>query len=80
MSAWGSSLSKQFGDSPLRFLADPAGKFTREIGMEFASAEMLGTNRSKRYAMLIKGGKVEKIEVEPDNVGATVSVAEKILG
>ncbi|EPE26237.1 Thioredoxin-like protein [Glarea lozoyensis ATCC 20868] len=80
MSAWGSSLTKQFGDSPIRFLADPAGKFTREIGLEFESAAMLGTNRSKRYAIVVKGGKVEKVEVEPDNVGAVVSVAEKILG
>jgi peroxiredoxin len=29
---------------------------------------------------VVKGGKVEKVEVEPDNVGAEVSVAEKILG
>jgi 2-Cys peroxiredoxin 5 len=80
MSAWGSSLTKQFGDSPIRWLADPAGKFTRALGLEFESAAMLGTNRSKRYAIVVKGGKVEKIEVEPDNVGAEVSVAEKILG
>jgi 2-Cys peroxiredoxin 5 len=80
MSAWGSSLTKQFGDNPIRWLADPAGKFTRALGLEFESAAMLGTNRSKRYAIVVKGGKVEKVEVEPDNVGAEVSVAEKILG
>jgi 2-Cys peroxiredoxin 5 len=80
MNAWGKSLSSQFGDSPIRYLADPACKFTRALDLEFEAAPLLGTNRSKRYAMVVKNGKVERIEVEPDNVGANVSTADKILG
>jgi 2-Cys peroxiredoxin 5 len=79
MNAWGKSLDKD-GSSGIRFLSDADGKFTRALDLEFPAAPLLGTNRSKRYAMVVKDGKVESINVEPDNVGASVSVAEKILG
>ncbi|KAI9049238.1 hypothetical protein LZ554_007085 [Drepanopeziza brunnea f. sp. 'monogermtubi'] len=79
MSAWGKSLDKD-GSSGIRFLGDPSGEFTRALDVEFAAAPLLGTNRSKRYAMVVEGGKVKSISVEPDNTGATVSTAEKILG
>lgn len=80
MKAWGKSLSSQFAASEIRFLADPAGKFTRALDLEFGAAPMLGTNRSKRYAAVVKDGKFTRVEVEPDNVGMTVSGAENILG
>ena len=32
---------------------------------------MLGTNRSKRYAVVVKNGKVESVHVEPDNIGTS---------
>ncbi|KAK0099747.1 hypothetical protein ONS95_013360 [Cadophora gregata] len=79
MNAWGKSLDKD-GSSGIRFLGDPAGKFTRDLDLEFEAAPFLGTNRSKRYAIVVEGGKVKSIDVEPDNVGAEVSTAEKILG
>lgn len=79
MNAWGKSLDKD-GSSGIRFLSDADGSFTRALGLEFPAAPMLGTNRSKRYAMVVKDGKVSKIEIEPDNIGTSVSVAEKILG
>ncbi|CAG8956805.1 hypothetical protein HYFRA_00011194 [Hymenoscyphus fraxineus] len=80
MNAWSKSLSTQFGESSIRFLADPAGAFTRALDLEFPAAAMLGTNRSKRYAMVVKDGKVEKIEVEAVPSDAKVSTAEAILG
>ncbi|CAL3965619.1 hypothetical protein PZA11_002525 [Diplocarpon coronariae] len=79
MKAWGKSLDKD-GSSGIRFLGDPAGKFTRALDLEFEAAGFLGTNRSKRYAIVVEGGKVKSVNVEPDNVGAEVSTAEKILG
>ncbi|EKD17923.1 AhpC/TSA family protein [Drepanopeziza brunnea f. sp. 'multigermtubi' MB_m1] len=79
MAAWGKSLDKD-ASSGIRFLGDPSGEFTRALDVEFAAAPLLGTNRSKRYAMVVEGGKVKSISVEPDNTGATVSTAEKILG
>lgn len=78
MKAWGKSLDAD-ASSGIRFLGDPAGKFTRALDLEFESAGMLGTNRSKRYAAVVENGKITKINVEPDNVGAEVSTAEKIF-
>jgi 2-Cys peroxiredoxin 5 len=79
MNAWGKSLDKD-GSSGIRFLSDADGKFTRALDLEFPAAPFLGTNRSKRYAMVVEDGKVKSISVEPDNIGTEVSTAEKILG
>ena len=79
MNAWGKSLDKD-GSSGIRFLGDPAGKFTRALDLEFEAAAFLGTNRSKRYAIVVEDGKVKSINVEPDNIGTEVSTAEKALG
>lgn len=68
MNAWGKSLDAD-KSSGIRFLADPAGKFTRALGLEFDAAPMLGTNRCKRSAIVVKGGKIESVNVEPDNIG-----------
>lgn len=79
MKAWGKSLDKD-GTSGIRFLGDASGEFTRALDVEFSSAPVLGTNRSKRYAIVVEDGKVKSVSVEPDNTGADVSVAAKILG
>jgi 2-Cys peroxiredoxin 5 len=67
--AWGKSLDAE-KSSGIRFLADASGAFTRALDVEFPSAPFLGTNRSKRYALVIEGGKVKSVNVEPDNIGA----------
>lgn len=67
--AWGKSLDAD-KSSGIRFLADSSGAFTRALDVEFPSAPVLGTNRSKRYALVIEGGKVKSVNIEPDNVGA----------
>ena len=79
MNAWGKSLDAD-KSSGIRFLGDADGSFTRAWDLEFPAAPILGTNRSKRYAIETKDGKVEKVSIEPDNIGADVSTAEKILG
>jgi peroxiredoxin 5 len=79
MSAWGKSLDAD-KSSGIRFLGDPAGEFTRAFDLEFPAAPMLGTNRSKRCAILVENGKVKSVHIEPDNVGENVSTADKILG
>ncbi len=70
MKAWGKSLDES-KKSGIRFLADPAGEFTRAWDVEFDAAKILGNNRSKRYAILTEDGKVTKVSVEPDNTGIT---------
>lgn len=79
MNAWGKSLDKD-SSSGIRFLGDQSGDFTRALDMEFPSAGFLGNNRSKRYAIVVEGGKVKSVNVEPDAVGHTVSAADKVLG
>ena len=68
MNAWGKSLDAD-KSSGIRFLGDPSGNFTRAMDCEFDSAAMLGNNRSKRYAVVVKDGKVTEVHIEPDNIG-----------
>ena len=68
MNAWGKTLDADKA-SGIRFIADPAGEFTRALDLEFPAAPLLGNNRSKRYAIVVENGKVAKVNVEPDNIG-----------
>ncbi|KAL9625113.1 MAG: hypothetical protein Q9160_000842 [Pyrenula sp. 1 TL-2023] len=68
MKAWGTSLDPQ-GSTNVRFLGDPSAKFTEALDLAFDGAAIFGGNRSKRYALLIEGGKVQQAFVEPDNTG-----------
>jgi 2-Cys peroxiredoxin 5 len=49
------------------------------MDMSFDGAAIFGGDRSKRYAVVVKDGKVAKVNVEPDNTGTTVSLADKVL-
>ena len=79
MNAWGKALDKD-SSSGVRFLGDPSGAFTRALDVEFEAAPLLGTNRSKRYAIVVENGKVKSVDIEPDNIGVSVSAADKVLG
>lgn len=79
MNAWAKSLDSD-SSSGVRFLGDPSGAFTRALDVEFEAAPLLGTNRSKRYAIVVENGKVKSVNIEPDNIGVSVSAAEKVLG
>ena len=68
MKAWAKTLDES-KSSGIRFLGDPAGEFTRAMDMEFDSAALLGTKRSKRYAVITEDGKVKSVHTEPDNTG-----------
>jgi peroxiredoxin 5 len=68
MKAWGESLDSG-KSSNIRFLGDPSGAFTRAFDTEFDSAKVFGQNRSKRYAVTVKDGKIEGVFIEPDNTG-----------
>jgi 2-Cys peroxiredoxin 5 len=69
MNAWGKSLDAD-KKSGIRFLGDASGHFTQAWDLEFPAAAMLGTDRSKRYAITTLDGKVKTIAIEPDNTGA----------
>lgn len=55
----------------IRFLADPAAKFSQALDVAFDASAVLGNVRSKRYAITVEDGKVKEVNVEPDNIGHT---------
>ena len=59
-------------------LADTNGEFTKSIGME-QDLPVLGGFRSKRYSMVVDGGKVVQLNVEPDGKGLSCSLAENTM-
>lgn len=63
--------------SYVRFLADHDGSWTKAAETGFDASKILGTHRSKRFAAIIENGQVQKLFVEPDNTGITVSAAER---
>lgn len=70
MNAWGKSLDPD-NASGIRFLGDADGSFSRAFGTEFPAAPVLGTNRSSRFAVEVKNGKVTSVNIEPDSIGAS---------
>ena len=76
MGAWG----KEHGaGGKVRMVADGNGDFTRAVGLEMDASGFGMGSRSKRYAMLVKDGKVTELLVEPAG-GLNVSSAESVLG
>jgi peroxiredoxin 5 len=75
MAAWGAD--KSVGDK-VRMLADPAGAFVSAMGLD-VNAAALGGLRSKRFAMIIDGGKVTHLQVEPDGFGLSCSLSPALI-
>jgi peroxiredoxin len=76
MGAWG----KERGASgKVRMVADGNGEFTRAVGLEMDASGFGMGQRSKRYAMIVKDGKVAELLVEPAG-GLNVSSAESVVG
>ncbi|KAI0828803.1 Redoxin-domain-containing protein [Hypoxylon sp. FL0890] len=79
MKAWADQLDPTH-ESGIRFLADPAGEFTKALDLGFEAPAIFGDTRAKRYALVVENGKVKSVHVEPDNTGTNVSMADKVLG
>lgn len=60
-------------------LADPRAEFTKAIELDLDLTAVLGSVRSKRYAMLVEDGVVKQLEVEPDGTGLTCSVSDSFI-
>jgi len=75
MNAWGEAHG--VGDK-VRMLADPAGSFTKALGLD-VDAAVLGGLRSKRYSMVVEDGKVTHLQVEPDGFGLSCSLAPALV-
>jgi peroxiredoxin len=76
MGAWG---KEHAAGGKVRMVADGNGDFTRAVGLEMDASGFGMGSRSKRYAMLVKDGKVTELLVEPAG-GLNVSSAESVLG
>lgn len=76
MGAWGEANGAQ---GKVRMLADPLAEFTKAVEMDLDLSAVLGTVRSKRYAMLVDDGVVKAVDVEPDNTGLNCSIADNFV-
>ncbi|ORY03594.1 Redoxin [Basidiobolus meristosporus CBS 931.73] len=76
MKAWAESLGT--GDK-VKLLADPKAEFVKSLDLSFDATGVLGSVRSKRFALLIEDAVVKKIYVEPDNTGITCTLAQTVL-
>ncbi|KAM4617134.1 peroxiredoxin-5, mitochondrial [Discoglossus pictus] len=79
MDEWGKAHG---ADMKVRMLADPTGAFAKAAGLLLDKKELLdlfGTQRSKRFSLVIEAGKVKAINVEDDGTGLTCSLAGNIL-
>lgn len=75
MGAWGEA---QGAAGKVRMLADPQAQFVTAMGLEVDAGAILGGVRSKRFAMILRDGKVAELEVEPDGFGLTCSLSSNI--
>ena len=76
MKAWGEA-NRTAGKVTL--LADGNGDFTKALGLEMDGSKFGMGTRSQRYAMLVKDGVVDKLDVEAPGE-YRVSSAEYLLG
>ena len=65
-------------DAGIEVLADADGSYTRALGMNI-EAEGWVNGRSKRYAMLVRDGKVAALQVEENPGVCTISGGESLL-
>lgn len=76
MDAWGKSAG---AEGKVLMLADGNATYTKSLGLELdASGFGMGV-RGQRFAMVVKDGVVEKINVEPSAGQCTISGGESIL-
>jgi len=76
MAAWGEAHG---AGGKVRMLADTGAAFVKAADLDIDLSAVLGTVRSKRFAMLVDDGVVKAIEIEPDNTGLTCSIADKFV-
>ena len=76
MGAWGTSSG---ATGKVRMLADGNGEFTKAVGLALDASGFGMGQRSQRYAMIVKDGRVQEVLVEP-GPGLNVSSAESVIG
>lgn len=75
MDAWAKATG---GDGKILFLADGSGDFARKVGLVMDASGFGMGLRSKRYAMVVKDGVVDVLNIE-EAPGVSVSGAAAVL-
>lgn len=76
MGAWAKETG---GKGKIHFLSDADAAFSKAIGMTFDGSAVGLVERSQRYSMIVKDGKVSALNLEESPGEATVSGAAAIL-
>jgi len=76
MTAWGVENDTA---GKVTLLADTCGDFTRAIDLELDLTENLGNIRCQRFSIIVENGKATEVNLEPDGVGLTCSLAEYLF-
>ncbi|KAM6434821.1 peroxiredoxin-5, mitochondrial [Liasis olivaceus] len=79
MNEWGKALQ---AEGKVRMLADPTGAFGKATNLLLDKEplrELFGTNRSKRFSMVVEDSIVKSLNVEEDGTGLTCSLASNIV-
>ncbi|KAF7290550.1 Peroxiredoxin [Mycena indigotica] len=77
LKAWKESLAPE--GTPIRFIADDTGAFSKSLGLLFDASPLLGSVRAKRFVIIAKGDTVETVAVENVPSELTVTDAKTIL-
>jgi peroxiredoxin len=76
MDAWGKLAS---ADGRVLMLADGNAAYTKALGLELDASGFGMGIRGQRFAMVVKNGVVDKLQVEPSAGQCTISGGESIL-
>ncbi|XP_033003498.1 peroxiredoxin-5, mitochondrial-like [Lacerta agilis] len=79
MSEWGKAHK---AEGKVRMLADPTGAFGKATNLSLDKEplrELFGTQRSKRFSLVVDDGVVKALNLEEDGTGLTCSLASNIL-
>ncbi|WP_316013728.1 peroxiredoxin [Roseobacter sp. HKCCA0434] len=77
MKAWADATGAP--GAGITVLSDPESQFTKAIGMDFTAPPAGLIARSQRYAMLVKDGVVEELNVEDSPGTCELSAGEALL-
>ena len=76
MDAWGKGAG---ADGKVLMLADGNAAYTKALGLELDASGFGMGIRGQRFAMVVKNGVVDKLQVEPSAGQCTISGGESIL-
>ena len=77
MAAWGDATGAT--TAGIKMLADADGSFVEALGLQFSAPPVGLINRSKRFSMVVEGGKVTHLNVDENPGVCETSAGEALL-